>query len=365
MRLRFNRSLLIALAAAGCMLRPLPPPQHACADAATLPAVWSCLDSVPRTTRVESGFRSTTRIATDFRIRSRNQSPVSACSTRVPPGFRHVSEEVVDAARLDAFYKAPDPGRPTVIVVHGIFDSRANRFMRVAARRLADSGYGVLVPDMRWHGCLFTDDLPSTLGILEAGDLRRWSAWLRERGATDVGLLGFSLGALDVIHAVSACAPDDFRAGAIAVAPPAHLERVLAGLDSPPRFSLIHKVMRRYLATRLRGAEIAWKDGALFDAYLQNLAGRNLVGATTAEILQRAEPLPKVPEIAIPTLVLVAENDPLFGALVSDAWASSATDNVHVIETRTGGHIGQIGEQPQWFSSLITSFYDAVCRLPR
>ena len=47
------------------------------------------------------------------------------------------------------------------------------------------------------------------------------------------------------------------------------------------------------------------------------------------------------------------------------AWSASATDRVHVLATRTGGHIGQIGEQPQWFSSLITSFYDAVCRLPR
>lgn len=365
MRLRFNSSLLMLLAAAGCTLRPLPPPQHACTDAATLPAVWSCIDGVPRTKRVESGFRSTTRIATDLRIRSRNQSLTGACFTKAPQGFTRVTEDITDAAPLDAFYKAPEVGRPTIIVVHGIFDSRANRFMRVAARRLADSGYGVLVPDMRWHGCLYKDDFPSTLGILESGDLRRWSAWLRAQGETDVGLLGFSLGALDVIHAVSACAPDDFRAGAIAVAPPAHLEQVLTSLDTPPRFSLIHKFMRRYLATRLRAGKIEWKNGALFGAYLENLAGRNLVGATKSEILQRAEPLPRVPEIAIPTLVLVAENDPLFGELVSDAWVSSATDSVHVIETRTGGHIGQIGEQPQWFSSLITSFYDAVCRLPR
>src|SRR5688500_2763375 len=100
MRLRFNSSLLIALAAAGCTLRPLPPPQHACADAATLPAVWSCIDNVPRTNRVESGFRSTTRIATDFRIRSRNQSLTGACFTRAPEGFTRVTEDITDAAPL-------------------------------------------------------------------------------------------------------------------------------------------------------------------------------------------------------------------------------------------------------------------------
>ncbi|HYK00742.1 MAG TPA: hypothetical protein VE974_03240 [Thermoanaerobaculia bacterium] len=74
----------------------------------------------------------------------------------------------------------------------------------------------------------------------------------------------------------------------------------------------------------------------------------------------------RLQDIRVPTLVLVAKNDPLFGELVSNAWAGSEPrELVHVIETRTGGHIGQMGEQPQWFSSVTTSFFDAVLRVAR
>lgn len=363
----------VSIAATACTLRPLPDPKQGCESATTLGAVWSCIDAIPRTTRIESGFRSTMRVSTDLRIRMRNQSQRRACFANPPKGFERVTVDNAEAP-LDAFYRAPDPGRPTIIVVHGIFDSRANRFMRVATQRLAASGYGVLAPDMRWHGCLYKDDLPATLGILEAADLQRWSSWLRTtRGATDVGLLGFSLGALDVIHAVSTeGAAEAFRAGAIAVSPPAQLEQVLRRLDTVPAFSqegrnvVIRKAMRRFLATRLRHAKIPWTDGALFSAYLGDLAKRNLVGSTTQEILERAEPLVRVQDIRVPTLVLVAKNDPLFGELVSNAWAGSEPrELVHVIETRTGGHIGQMGEQPQWFSSVTTSFFDAVLRVAR
>jgi predicted alpha/beta-fold hydrolase len=377
MRVPLHRAAVIAavalFAATACTLRPLPDPKQGCESATTLGAVWSCIDAIPRTPRIESGFRSTMRVSTDVRVRMRNQSQRRACFTNPPKGFERVTVDSTEAP-LDAFYRAPDTGKPTIIVVHGIFDSRANRFMRIAMRRLAASGYGVLAPDMRWHGCLYRDDLPATLGILEAADLQRWSSWLRTtHGAAAVGLLGFSLGALDVIHAVSADgAAEAFRAGAIAVSPPAHLEQVLRRLDTVPTFSqdgrnlVIRKAMRRFLATRLRQAKISWTDGALFSAYLDNLAGRNLVGTTTQEILERAEPLVRVQDIRVPTLVLVAKNDPLFGELVSNAWAGSEPrELVHVIETRTGGHIGQMGEQPQWFSSVTTSFFDAVLRVAR
>ncbi|HYK00743.1 MAG TPA: alpha/beta fold hydrolase [Thermoanaerobaculia bacterium] len=263
----------VSIAATACTLRPLPDPQQRCESATTLGAVWSCIDAIPRTPRIESGFRSTMRISTDVRIRMRNQSQRRACFTNPPKGFERITVESTEAP-LDAFYRAPDAGRPTIIVVHGIFDSRANRFMRVAMQRLSASGYGVLAPDMRWHGCLYKDEFPATLGILEAADLQRWSAWLRTtRGATGVGLLGFSLGALDVIHAASMDgAAEAFRAGAIAVSPPAHLEQLLRRLDTVPTFSqegrnlVIRKAMRRFLATRLRHAKISWTDGALFSA---------------------------------------------------------------------------------------------------
>ena len=46
---------------------------------------------------------------------------------------------------------APQPGKPTVVLVHGFLDSSAT-WIAVAREGLAEAGLHLVAPDMRGHG---------------------------------------------------------------------------------------------------------------------------------------------------------------------------------------------------------------------
>ncbi|AXB77903.1 alpha/beta hydrolase [Novosphingobium sp. P6W] len=108
----------------------------------------------------------------------------------VPAGFEKVSLETADGLTLVAAWRAPAPGKRTILFFHGNGDSLPGAAM--ATRHLAASGYGVLLADYR--GYAGNPGTPTEAGLLQDG--RAAVDFLARRGtASDaVVLMGASLG---------------------------------------------------------------------------------------------------------------------------------------------------------------------------
>ncbi len=399
-------ALAFCILVVGCRgLRPLPAPRLAsCMAVGSLAQLWSCLDEID--TRLDSGigraepresaFESTTRVVNgDLRRKLGDQEPSHACGGIVPAGFTLVpaKEAMAEApgtpetpapleaaapgagrAPLFAYYRPPsEPRLPTVIVIHGLYDSKHSRYVRLVAENLAARGFGVLAPDMRWHGCLLRW-LP-TLGLEEAKDLVAWRDWLRRRAPeSPVGLLGISLGCLDVIQALALDAGGEiFAAGGVALSPPASLRLTLSGLDDPPYvadyggLSLVRRFFQDALRTRMRNLKSSGAGGLdpeaarPFGNFLSWLAGRPPFppGTTEDDLLRLAEPGPRLALVRRPLVLIASRRDPIFSELaVSDLQAAvAANPALHLFSTTDGGHIGQLGTYPQWMADLVARFF--------
>ena len=117
-----------------------------------------------------------------------------------------------------------EPGRPLIVVVHGIFDSGAQEYVQRTAAVLYGRGYSVLLPDMRDHGDTLraSPQLATTLGTLEGPDLLALVGSVRRACGARVGragLLGISAGGLDAIRAFTLDDTGSLDAGVIALSP--------------------------------------------------------------------------------------------------------------------------------------------------
>lgn len=345
--------------------------------------------------RSESAYRSTMRMVFgDLGNKKRGQRQATACWEAPPPGFEVIPGARVDAsgAGLDGVEIAPlfaylHRGRadlPVVFVIHGLYDSRNSLYVRRTAEALAARGFGVVVPDMRWHGCLLGEEWLPGMGTLEAKDLVAWSTHVRSELAASAGrdrpaaLVGFSLGGLAVLHAMAEPpAAEAFRAGGVALSPPAALDRILPRLDEPSYFAdrglltLIDRGFRKFLEQRVEDQGIPQPPELTdrpFEAVLRYMAARMLPPTMTAlmpgnsgvgdVLLRFADPAPHVAAARAPLLVLTTSDDPLFGSLAADELEGAAADQplAHVIRTSHGGHIGQLGLYPDWTLEVLLRF---------
>lgn len=125
-----------------------------------------------------------------------------------------------DGARLEGWFYPGAKRGTTVIVLHGVADSRKG--MSGHARMLLRNGYSVLAPDSRGHGA--SQGEPFSYGVRERRDVARWIDWLqREHHVTTVYGLGTSMGAAILLQTL----PDEPRIrAAVADCPFATFRRV-------------------------------------------------------------------------------------------------------------------------------------------
>src|SRR6185295_4078230 len=207
-----------------------------------------------------------------------------------------------------------------------LYDSNSNRYVRYTASALADHGFGVVVPDMRWHGCL--NGLTNTLGVLESADLMAWAKAIRDGQIASmsnrpIGMIGFSLGALDVIDTASLPeAISRFDAGAIAVSPPAAVDNVRERLDGLR--TLMGLYFRLTLRMRNRRLGIPFWSREPFRSYLELVAASDVTSFHTMDaLIAAAEPTRRLANVRRPLLILAAKNDPVLGQGAADAIAKA------------------------------------------
>jgi len=109
-----------------------------------------------------------------------------------PADYRLTVERVTidadDGVRLAAWF-LPRPGAPAVVLLHGYPAEKAD--MLPIASALAPE-FAMLLMDQRYFGA--SQARATTLGFRERADLTRAVDFLERRGATAVGVFGFSLG---------------------------------------------------------------------------------------------------------------------------------------------------------------------------
>jgi len=128
--------------------------------------------------------------------------------TESPSSYGLSYEEVsfpsrVDNLTLRGWYIGGSEGHPVIIMVHGAEGNRASPSMGMLelASSLVAEGYSVLMFDLRGHG--ESGGAHMSGGYYEKRDLLGAVDYLEGRGAVDIGVLGFSLGAAVAILAAA------------------------------------------------------------------------------------------------------------------------------------------------------------------
>jgi fermentation-respiration switch protein FrsA (DUF1100 family) len=120
----------------------------------------------------------------------------------VGPGWEQVAYDTADGLELHAWYRAPAPRQPIVIVFHGNGGNRGGR--AELGHGLADAGFGVLLTDYRGYGG--NPGHPTEQGL--ARDARAAVRFVTERAAaSSLVYFGESLGAAVAVELATAVPP--------------------------------------------------------------------------------------------------------------------------------------------------------------
>lgn len=242
------------------------------------------------------------------------------------------------SATLTCFILDPSsrPPRGVLLLLHGHRDNKEN--LLPIARRLADAGYRVVLPDHRGHGLATGDYL--TFGVVEKEDMRMLLNRLESEGILEgrVAVLGFSYGGSVAVQLGAV----DKRVGAIV---------------SVSTFSSLREVVPDYVERFLPFLAPCLEDERIEEAVTQ--AGRRAgFDADLADTKSAAR------HLSVPLLIIHGRADrriPLEHALRLDS-AAGGIHRLMIFEGRSHGDImtGETGEKIldealTWFDTYLDS----------
>ncbi|MDB4934616.1 MAG: Hydrolase, alpha/beta fold family functionally coupled to Phosphoribulokinase [Labilithrix sp.] len=270
------------------------------------------------------------------------------------------------------------PRRPVVVVVHGIGGSSESKYVVRAAVALHRAGYHVVRLDLRGAGASIPD-APSLYHAGLSADLGVVVAELaKDPRADGVVLLGFSGGgtmALKLAGELGDAAPAALRA-VVSISAPLDYTRVGAWMDTlgrlPYRFHVLRglsngaREFARQHPGRAHYEPSDVKRMSTFRHYdatiIVPMHGFRDVDAYYAA----ASAGPWLAKIAVPTLLVHADDDPMVPGDTVRPWLASASSAVRVDLTPHGGHLGWVAgfDEASWITGWSTkralSFLDEV-----
>lgn len=139
-------------------------------------------------------------------VADRLSRPERHALTTTPAAYELAYESVRFASAVDNIplsgWFIDSPGTRAIVILHGRNGTRDSTEPMEIAQALVRSGYDVLLFDFRAHG--ESGGERYTLGYLETRDVAGAVRYLQSRGATEIGVIGFSMGAVTVLNS----APD-------------------------------------------------------------------------------------------------------------------------------------------------------------
>ncbi len=280
----------------------------------------------------------------------------------------------LDVGNLElAVAEAGAGGRPLVLV-HGFAGAKEDFVEHLPA--LADAGWHAVAPDLRGHGSSDAPDDPQAYTFeLLAGDLMGLADAL---GWPRFALLGHSMGGmvaqvaaltaperLDALVLMDTCSgPVEFDRelafGAAALVRE-HGTSVLAPLvaslpDGNPLDTAASRHVRRMRPSPLGGDDPEASWAAYADAKLA-AASPVMFAAMVPVMLDAAERLDSLRDLAVPTLVMVGEQDEAFFDPSCRMAAAIPGATLHIIAS--AGHSPQ-HESPRAWRTTVLDFLDLV-----
>ncbi len=266
---------------------------------------------------------------------------------------------------LYSLMACPETAQGTIIGTYGIVGSLENQyFLQVLGRKAFSQQYAVIFFDWRGHGK--SAELSPTLtsdGLFEGEDFLRIAAQAKKLGyPSPFWFTGYSLGGQLALWGIKEAEAlrypkselglewDDIG-GCAAICPNLDSERSLRYLMSHP----LAKYFEKAIAKGLK--QLAWQlyqyhpdqidpnaiegiDSII--AFDQELVIPRLGFPTVEAYYTASSPLPFLSQLAKPTLILYAADDPLFDStIISDLTkACQNNPNITLNLTKYGGHVG-------------------------
>lgn len=273
--------------------------------------------------------------------------------------------------RLDCNWQPGRRERPTLVLIHGLEGSSESQYMIGAADKAWAAGFNTVRMNVR--NCGGTEHLtPALYNAGLSGDLQAVvETLLEEDRLPELHLGGYSMGgntALKLAGEWGTAAPEKVRSLCV-VSPSVDLGRSADALNRRSNFFYQRRFVQG-LKTRMRrkaklfpgiyqlnGLDRVRTVREFDDAFTAPLAGYG----TADNYYHRASALRVTDRIALPALIIAAEDDPFIPVeSFSDA---SLTGNPHitVLTPRHGGHAGFIQQRTEdedsfWAENRIVEF---------
>ncbi len=264
----------------------------------------------------------------------------------------------------------PEKPRGTIVGTYGITGDLDNQwFLRLFGRKAFAQGYAVVLFDWRAHGK--TAELSPTLtsdGLYEGEDFVRVAAQAKKLGCpAPFWFTGYSLGgqlALWGIKAAQTLSPEDVDfqltsseiAGGAVICPSLESNRSLSYLVQHPLGKYLERAISRELK-KLAKHIAKFHPGAIDPAAIRRansiwgfdhelVIGR-LGFSSVEEYYEASSALALLPQLKKPTLILYAQDDPLFDPTIIPELQAISVDNtaIDLMLTQYGGHVGYISNK--------------------
>lgn len=259
---------------------------------------------------------------------------------------------------------------PTVILVHGLEGCSDSRYMRGIAAKAYRRGFNVI--RMNQRTCGGTEHLSPTLynsGL--SGDYRAILKELADKdGLLNIWLVGYSMGGNLVLKAAGELGQlEPALAGVAAVCPNIN-PTVCARALEEPRNWIYHRhfVIRLKARLRRKAALLPGKwDLSLLD-HIRTISEFDDVYTAHdggyrdgADYYDRAGARHVAHTIAVPTLIITAQDDPFIPYSMFTVPAIQQHPTIRVVAPHHGGHCGffhlsRNGEDPYWAENRIVDF---------
>lgn len=298
----------------------------------------------------------------------------ATCIAKPKVNYRRERWRTPDEDFIDIDFVDGQPGRPFIVLFHGLEGSSDSHYARALMAHIASLGWSGAVPHFR--GC--SGELNHAPRFYHSGDaqevdwiVRRLAAEWRVREpsarfyATGVSLGGNALlrwlgesqqQATIVDAACSVSAPLDLAAGGAALSHGFNMVYTRAFLQTlkPKCIQKLGQFPGLFDRDRLLGARNLYEFDNVVTAPLHGYRD-------TDDYWHRASARHVLPDIAVPTLVLNAKNDPF---LPANHLPTSASRHVTLDYPEHGGHVGfAAGALPgrlDWLPRRIIGFLESA-----
>ncbi len=285
------------------------------------------------------------------------------------PAVDHVLD-LADGDRLSVLASRPSgPIGLQALIVHGLCGCARSPYVERLALRLLDRRIGVVRMNLRGAGSGFG----LARGIYHSGrteDVRAVAAWMAARDPAPIALVGFSLGGNLVLKlaAESAADPVPGLDSVAAASPPIDLDACAAQIARPENrlydLNFVRLLTRDIARLHDRFPELG-PTGLSRLATLRDFddaytAPRNGF-RDAADYYARASAGPLVDRIAVPGLVVHAEDDPFIPA--EPIRSANFSSQIALELASTGGHLGFVARRGsagggRWLESRLARWLD-------